>query len=127
MLAAVVVRGAGDDGDVGLGFGLVIEPDRSFRAHVPPWPEQRLQRSCRLHDRGVVRCALRLGDHELAADELDPLILVQHTELDHAVVLGPGEATRFRVIRRHRGHRIGGPRTGQRRSLDTAAGDGPRR
>jgi hypothetical protein len=66
-----------------------------------------------------VRRALGLGDHELATDELDGLVLVEHAQLDEAVVLGAAEAARPRLVARHRRHRNDGLVTGQRCRIDT--------
>jgi len=49
--------------------------------------------------------ALRLGDHELAADELDRIARLEEADLDELVVLGPAEASG--LIARHNLHRSG--------------------
>src|SRR3989441_773151 len=125
--AAVVFRAPGDDRDVRLGLGVVVEPDGSLRARVPPGPERRFQRPRGLHDRRVVRDALWLGDHELATDELDGLARLEHAPVDEPLVLGPAEAAGLGLVTRHRTHGIGGPGAGQRRGMDTASARARRR
>src|SRR2546427_8526423 len=127
MRAAVVLRAPRDDCDVGLGFGVVVEPDGSLRARVPPGPERRFQRPRGPHDRRVVRDALWLGDHELATDELDGLARLEHAQVDEPLVLGPAEAAGLGLVTRHRTHGIGGPGAGQRRGMDTASARARRR
>jgi hypothetical protein len=45
--------------------------------------------------------ALRLGDHELAADQLDWLTRLEDPQLDEAVVLRPSEAPRLNHVLSH--------------------------
>src|SRR5437667_42692 len=118
--ADVVVWASRNDGDVGLGLGIVVESDGPFPAHVPSRPERCLQGPGGLHDRGVVRRSFRLGDHELAADQLDVFVGLEDAQLDQPIVLGAAEAARSRLVTRHRGHRIGGPGAGQRLRMDAA-------
>src|SRR5439155_14635841 len=98
MSAAVIFRNALDDSDVGLWLGIVVESDRSFPAHVPTSSERGLESPSGLDDCRVVRGTLRLGDHQLAADELDLLARPENAEIDQAVILSAAEAARSRLV-----------------------------
>ena len=63
--------------------------------------------------------ALRLRDHELAADQLDRVARPEEADLDEPLVLGTAEASGPRFVRHH-AHAIGAPRDGQRARMETA-------
>src|SRR5919197_4208448 len=124
MRASIVVSTPGYDRDVGLGLGVVVEPDGPLRTHFPPGAERRLERPRSLADRRVVRGALWLGDHELAADQLDGLARLEHAQLDKPLVLGSAEASGPGLVARHHAHGIGGPPAGLRPRMGTPAFEG---
>lgn len=73
MLAAVVAHTSPHRGDIGLRLRPIIERERPLRAHQPARPEGDLQSILYEGDCGVVGAALRLGNQDLAAEELDAL------------------------------------------------------
>ena len=71
-----------------LGLGFVVEGHRRLEPHDPSRGHDGPQRIVDLGDRGGMVRALRLGDDELAADQLDGLAL-EHSEIHQPVVLRP--------------------------------------
>jgi hypothetical protein len=71
-----------------LGFRFVVEGHRRLKPHDPSGRHDGPQGVVDLGDRGGMVGALRLGDDELATDQLDGLAL-EHAEIHQPVVLRP--------------------------------------
>src|SRR3989442_3238443 len=104
MGLAVVAPTAGYHGEVGLWLGFVMEVDRGADADDPVGAESVPQGLLGEADGGFVWAPLRLGDDQLAGDQLDRLVLVEDAELHEPVVLLPRPTSRARW-RSHRSDR----------------------
>jgi hypothetical protein len=93
MVAAVVAGTPGHDDHVGLGFRVVVERDRQLDPHDPSGRQGRPQGVVDPGDPGGVGGILRLGDDQLAVDELERLA-VEHAQRHEPLVLEPRPAAR---------------------------------
>jgi cytochrome c553 len=83
----VVTKTPGHHGQVRLWFGLLIEREWPLAADFPASAERGAERLFRGPDGGEVATALRLGDDELPAEQLDGIPGPEEARLDQAVVL----------------------------------------
>src|SRR5262249_12537509 len=74
---------------VRLRLGLVVERDGKLGTYRPAFSERSLQGLLHELRCGRVRGVLRLLDNQLAADELDRLVLVEDAERNQPVVFRP--------------------------------------
>jgi hypothetical protein len=87
MSDLVVTKGAGYHREVRLGLRLLVERDRALAANLPSGAEGDPQRfTGGTHGREVA-AALRLGDDQLASEELDWIAGAEEATLDQPVVL----------------------------------------
>src|SRR6266545_1674431 len=93
MLVAVLTRRALRHRNVRLRFRLIIQRDWGLGANQPSRSERAPQRFLCQIDGGVVRAALRLGDDEVAAEELDGIAWAEDADLDQPVILRPRPLT----------------------------------
>src|SRR3989442_4316273 len=89
MGLAVVAPTAGYHGEVGLWLGFVIEGDRGADADDPVGAESVPQGLLGEADGGFVWAPLRLGDDQLAGDQLDRLFPVEDAAPPEPGVLPP--------------------------------------
>ena len=87
VCARIVARRTAHDADIGLGLRTVVEDDRALRLDEPPVTERALQRLRRQEHRRPMRAMLRLLHEEMAVQQLDRIVLVEHTLVDQAAVL----------------------------------------
>src|SRR5262245_1634075 len=109
MRVLVVPGAAGNDRQVGLGLGHVVQRDGTPDADVIPGAEDAMEQLVSHHDDGGVQCALwLLGDQE-SVQKLDLVVRVEKPSLDHPVIPHPRQtpealdSSRARN-RRHRRH-----------------------
>ena len=105
MTIPVVAMSAGDDGDVGLGLGFVVERKRRLLADRPSGAECGTQPLGDDRHADGMAAPLRLGDDQLSADQLDGLVVPEHTDLRETFVLTARPSSPAHGIRRH-GHRL---------------------
>jgi hypothetical protein len=93
VLEQIVSRAAGHHHDVRLRLGFVVERNRILHPDEPPRAEGRALRFRGQGDGGGVRAPLRLGNDELATEQLDGLVLLEEPDRDQLVVLLAGPVT----------------------------------
>ena len=93
-MTAIELRHAADDGDVGLGLGIIIERDRNLWPHVIPATERPIERDPDAKAGGRMTAALGLAEDEAPAKELDGVVLAEDASLDQRLVLEAGQARR---------------------------------
>src|SRR5439155_7966268 len=81
--------------------GFLVERDRRLDPHGPPERQHGAQDGADDADRARVRAALRLGDDELAANQLERLA-VEHAEVDEPTVFGARPSANRERPLRHR-------------------------
>src|SRR5262245_43811722 len=108
----IIPRLPGNHDDIGLGLRFVVEGDGILQPDQPAVPEGHPEGPRREGDGRRVRRALRLGDDELAAEQLDGLVLLKEADLDQLIVFPPGPVSVANWRGRHRldaSHRITRP------------------
>src|SRR5688572_13642617 len=93
MRMSIIGMMAAHDGHVRLRGGFVVERKRILDTYDPARRQRRPQRIARHVDAGRMRAALRLGDDQLPADELDRLAL-QRADVDQSLVFNAPPALR---------------------------------
>ncbi len=106
MCIDVITRRAGDDADVRLRLGPVIEDDRTLCLHEPAFSKRALHRFRREKHRRPVQNVLRLLHEQQPVEQLDRVVLVEEAVVDQPLVLVTGPATQagpLRLLHRSQG------------------------
>jgi hypothetical protein len=91
MSSSVKVLAPPEQDEVGLGFRVLVEPDRALNTDDIPLALGSPQQLVQPHDASVVAAADGRHLDYLSFDELDPVVLVEDAGLGHAVVVMDGE------------------------------------
>ena len=127
MVREIVARVAANDGEIWLGLRVGLDRDRVLLADQPARSEREPEGVGHERDGRRVRSVLRLGDDQLAADQLDGLVLPDDSEISEASVLLPRPWSESRRIRPHHAHATRDPTTPSTSTLVDARSRWPTR